>query len=207
MELNEKLQKLRKQRGLTQEELAEALYVSRTAISKWESGRGYPSIDSLKAIASFFSVTIDELLNEEEIPDAAECEPGKEKRCDPGLGLLDCGAAAFLFLPLFGQSAGGSVQEVSLLALTGAPLYLRIVYFAIVAAMIALGILMLALQNSTSAFWTRNKVRLSLAVSALAVLLFIMGRQSYAAASAFIFLAIKGFLLLKTALTRSVSPM
>ena len=49
MEFREKLQELRKQRGLTQEELAEKLFVSRTAISKWESGRGYPNIDSLKA--------------------------------------------------------------------------------------------------------------------------------------------------------------
>lgn len=48
MEFNEKLSQLRKAKGLTQEELAEALYVSRTAVSKWESGRGYPSIDSLK---------------------------------------------------------------------------------------------------------------------------------------------------------------
>jgi DNA-binding XRE family transcriptional regulator len=44
MELNEKLQELKKQKQLTQEELAESLYVSRTAISKWESGRGYPSM-------------------------------------------------------------------------------------------------------------------------------------------------------------------
>ena len=50
MEFNEKLQKLRKEQNLTQEELAEKLFVSRTAISKWESGRGYPSIDSLKVI-------------------------------------------------------------------------------------------------------------------------------------------------------------
>lgn len=54
MEFHEKLQELRKSRGLTQEELAEALYVSRTAISKWESGRGYPSIDSLKEISNYF---------------------------------------------------------------------------------------------------------------------------------------------------------
>ena len=57
MEFHEKLQELRKKKGLTQEELAEALYVSRTAVSKWESGRGYPSIDSLKAIGSFFGMT------------------------------------------------------------------------------------------------------------------------------------------------------
>ena len=46
MEFYQRLQELRKQKGLTQEELADKLYVSRTAISKWESGRGYPNIDS-----------------------------------------------------------------------------------------------------------------------------------------------------------------
>ena len=54
MEFGQKLQELRKQKGMTQEELAQALYVSRAAVSKWESGRGYPNIDSLKAIAKFY---------------------------------------------------------------------------------------------------------------------------------------------------------
>ena len=74
MEFHEKLQELRKNKGITQEELAENLYVSRTAISKWESGRGYPSIDSLKAISRYFSVTIDELICTEEIMIAAKEE-------------------------------------------------------------------------------------------------------------------------------------
>lgn len=74
MEFHEKLQELRKNRGLTQEELAEALYVSRTAISKWESGRGYPSIDSLKEISNYFSVSIDDLLSGEILLSIAEKE-------------------------------------------------------------------------------------------------------------------------------------
>ena len=72
MEFNKKLQDLRKQKELTQEELAEKLYVSRTAISKWESGRGYPNIESLKSIAKFFSVTVDELLSTDEVLTIAE---------------------------------------------------------------------------------------------------------------------------------------
>ena len=58
MEFNEKLQELRKQKGFTQEELAELLFVSRTAVSKWESGRGYPNIDSLKAISKLFFIAM-----------------------------------------------------------------------------------------------------------------------------------------------------
>ena len=72
MEFNEKLQELRKKSGLTQEEAAEMLFVSRTAVSKWESGRGYPNIDSLKAIAKLYNVTIDELLSSDELLSIAE---------------------------------------------------------------------------------------------------------------------------------------
>ena len=74
MEFHEKLQELRKNRGMTQEELAAVLYVSRTAVSKWESGRGYPSIDSLKEISKFFSVSIDDLLSGEKLLSIAEKE-------------------------------------------------------------------------------------------------------------------------------------
>ena len=105
MEFHEKLQELRKQKGLTQEELAESLYVSRTAISKWESGRGYPNIDSLKAISKFFSVTIDELLSGEEVLTIAE-EDQKQKEAhlrDMVFGLL----TAFIAFMVIGRLISG----------------------------------------------------------------------------------------------------
>jgi len=64
VEFHEKLQELRKSRGLTQEELAEALFVSRTAISKWESGASDPSTSNLLTLAKLFNTTAEELLRE-----------------------------------------------------------------------------------------------------------------------------------------------
>jgi len=84
MELSKKLQELRKQKGITQDELAKLLFVSRTAISKWESGRGYPSITSLKAIADLFNISIDSLLSGEELILIAEKENKSKQKalCD-----------------------------------------------------------------------------------------------------------------------------
>ena len=199
MEFSQKLQELRKQKGLTQEELAKSLYVSRTAISKWESGRGYPSIDSLKEIAKCFSVTVDQLLSGEEVLTIAQ-EDQKQKTShlrDMVFGLLDISVVMFFFLPFFGQNIGASVEEVSLLALNEIQAYLKIGYLVFVIATALLGVLTLALQNWDAAFWVKNKSNLSLGLTGLSVLLFIFSRQPYAAAFLFIFFAVKGLLLLK----------
>ena len=199
MEFNEKLQELRKNKGLTQEELAEALYVSRTAISKWESGRGYPSIDSLKEIAKYFSVTIDELLSTDEVLTIAEKDNKQKEKHLKSLvfGLLDISILMFFFLPFFGQKANGVIQEVSLLSLNGIASYLRIVYYAIVISIAVYGILTLAFQNCQKMFWVQNKEKISLILNAVAVLLFIISSQVYAGAFLFIFLVIKALMLIK----------
>ena len=199
MEFNEKLQELRKQKGLTQEELAEFLYVSRTAISKWESGRGYPNIDSLKAIAKFFGVTIDELLSGDELLSIAEEDTRqKEKHFrDFVYGMLDCCVAMFFFLPFFGQTTEGILQEVSLLALDEISPYLRISYFVIVIGIVLSGLLTLGLQNYNGAFWVRHKSKISLALNTVGALLFIISSQPYAAAFLFVLLVIKAVILIK----------
>ena len=199
MEFNEKLQELRKRKGLTQEELAEKLYVSRTAISKWESGRGYPNIESLKAIAKFFSVTVDELLSTDEILTIAE-EDNKRKENrfrDLIYGLLDLSIAMLLFLPLFAEKADGAIQSVSLIALGGVQSYLKIVYLIAVTVMTVMGILTLALQSCQAIAWVKSKTTLSLTLGALLVLLFMISSQPYAAVFAFVLLTIKALMLIK----------
>lgn len=57
------IQRLRKERNLTQEQLAKFIGVSTPAVSKWESGNSYPDIELLPLLADFFNVSIDKLLN------------------------------------------------------------------------------------------------------------------------------------------------
>ena len=199
MEFNEKLQELRKQRGLTQEELADALFVSRTAVSKWESGRGYPNIDSLKVLAQFFGLTVDELLSGDELLTIAEQETTQKafRLRDLVFGLLDCSVATVFFLPLFRQTAGATIQEVSLVSLNGVSPYLKAVYIAVVMAIVLLGVLTLALQNCARPSWVRCKHKLSVLLGTVGAMLFVIGLQPYAATFLFIFLAIKVFLLFK----------
>lgn len=65
MKFNEKLQKLRKEKGMSQEALAYELGVSRQAVSKWENGQVYPETEKLIQLGRLFHVSIDYLLNEE----------------------------------------------------------------------------------------------------------------------------------------------
>ena len=199
MELGEKLQELRKQKGLTQEELAEILYVSRTAVSKWESGRGIPNIESLRAISKYYSVSIDDLLSGDEILAVADKNIKQQESCfrDIVFGLLDCSMIMFLFLPFFGERNGEIIKEVSLLSLSGIAFYVKTIYLLIVFGIIITGILTLALQNINREFRAENRHWFSLILSAAGTICFMMTLQPYAAFFCFVFLAIKSIMFLK----------
>ena len=200
MEFGQKLQELRRQNGLTQEALARALFVSRTAVSKWESGRGCPSIDSLQQIAAYFNVTTDDLLSKNELLSIAQQEQHavKARRMrDLAFGLMDCSFLLLLFVPLFGQRDGAVIRAVSLLSLTAAASYVRIGYFAFVFLSALSGIAALTLQNCTGAVWLKSKRMISVLLSILGVLIFTATLQPYAASFTLLLLLVKGILLLK----------
>ena len=198
MEFHEKLLELRKSKGMTQEELAEALFVSRTAVSKWESGRGYPGIDSLKEISRFFSVTIDELIGSQEIITAAEDDKKAliSRYTSMICNLLDILTAVLLFLPVFGNGTDTPASG-SLFHLTGIQPWLKIVFAVLISIMTLNGICGAVLSHFDRPVWNKHRLVAGMALSVTCVAVFIGTRQPYAGIICFSILVIKTWLIIK----------
>ena len=198
MELGEKLQQLRKQNNWTQEQLAEQLYISRTAVSKWESGKGYPSIDSLKNISALFKISIDDLLSGDELVQLATNENKENVENITGMiyGLLDLVAIAFIFLPFYGNPEGDYIRAVNLIDYKEV-VGLKTIYYILLLSLFGIGAAELGLR-----FFEKTKSmgkvlrRLSVGMHILAILLFSMSRQPYLSTFLFILFLMKGFIAL-----------
>ena len=201
MEFHEKLQELRKSRGLTQEELAEALFVSRTAISKWESGRGYPSIDSLKEISSYFSVSIDDLLSGEQLIFIAEKENKSNLNSvyDLLFGFVDLFSLMLIFLPLYPKPVNGYIYSVNLLGYVDGNTFIIRIYWALFISLTITGIVKILMVYFKFEKGKKAVTFISVGLSIIAVLFLTMAREPYAITVTFLLLLIKGILLYKQA--------
>lgn len=199
MEFGEKIQKLRNQNKWTQEQLAEKLYVSRTAVSKWESGKGYPNIDSLKDIAKLFNKTIDELLSSEEIIDIAKEENTSNIKRTNNLiyGLLDIISILFIFLPLYAQKKEEFVYSVPLMSTNDVSTIIKISYIVILVILSLIGIAELIIQFIDNKKIQRVVNIISLIIESFSVLFFMISRQTYLTAIIFIILTIKIIVVIK----------
>ena len=199
MEFGEKIQKLRNQNKWTQEQLAEKLYVSRTAVSKWESGKGYPNIDSLKDIAKLFNKTIDELLSSEEIIDIAKKENTSNIKRTNNLiyGLLDIISVLFIFLPLYAQRAENFVYSVSLISTNDISNIIKVSYIVILSILSLIGIAELIMNFVDNKKFQRIVNVISLIVETISILFFAISRQTYLTAIIFIILIIKIVVIIK----------
>lgn len=205
MDFGAKIQKLRKENNLTQEQLAEKLFVSRTAISKWESGRGYPSIDSLQAIAKTFSVTVDALLSNEEIINFAKLDSKRSvKKIELTIfGILDMMLLLFIFIPLFSQQNEGQITSVSLLQLTGVSEWIRTIYLIFINCIVVWGMI-----EELTQYFNLEKIfilvqMVSLSLHSILTLLFIANMQPYGAILSFCFLLVKIVIVLKSVTKRT----
>lgn len=193
MELNEKLKLLREEKGITQEELAEDLFVSRTAISKWESGRGCPSIDSLKAIAKYFGVTIDELISSDAIITIAENDTKAKIEGIKNffIGIVDMMTILLIVLPLYPHPVEGFIYSVNLFEYSEATAFNRTMYFVLFISLMLIGIIM-----TVNTLIGKNRIqsiltKVSIIVSVITILFTILARDPYPAVLAFILLMIK----------------
>lgn len=195
MDFGEKLKALRTERGLTQEQLAARLYVSRTAVSKWETGGGSPNLDSLQAVARLFDVSVDDLLSADDLIVLARDERRSTARSSGMLsfGLLDVLAVVFAFIPLYGVDDGSLVRMANL-ADYGASVDFG-ASFAVMAAAVVSLMFMGAVEIVLAAVGSRRAARIvalvGFAVQALAVVLFASTMQPYATTLMFALLLAK----------------
>lgn len=127
--LSEKIYTLRRKNGLSQEQLAEKIGVSRQAVSKWEGGLSTPELDKLRALSECFQITIDELTENQTagVSNDAERENGdsaSHKMGESKIGLYLCFIGAVCLI-LFGvltviyPSSVRQINESSMIALNG----------------------------------------------------------------------------------------
>lgn len=200
MEFNEKLQELRKNKGLTQEELAEALYVSRTAISKWESGRGYPNIDSLKEISNYFSVSIDDLLSGDKLISIAQNENKSNIRniCGFLFGFIDLCSLMLVVFPLYPNTVDGYVYSVNLFAYSQSSIF-SVIYWIMFISLTLLGFIKVLMTKVRPDKNYKLLMEISIILNILIVVFLALRREAYAVTITILLLVIKGFIFIKNA--------
>ncbi len=142
MTLGEKLYELRKKHGLSQEQLAEALNVSRQSISKWEGNVNYPDSDKLIALSDYFHVSLDYLMKADKMNETIriddESQSNQPRKQTPLLaGVTICVASVIgliwfglvsLFLPDSHEQIGAS----SIITLNGTALLVLLFFGALI---------------------------------------------------------------------------
>lgn len=141
MTFSEKLYSLRKSRGLSQEQLAQELNVSRQAVSKWEARYAVPETEKLLAISKFFGVSMDYLMNDDwDTPSPAPTTPGKQ-RLLPGILLCAGGAVCMIvwgLLSILLPRLSGQISASSTVQLDGNAIILILCVAAVIAGAVLL---------------------------------------------------------------------
>lgn len=199
MDFGEKLQQLRKNRGLTQEELAQVLYVSRTAVSKWESGRGHPNIDSLKQISEFFSVSIDDLLSADKLIFIAEKENRENiiSLCDFMSGVVDLFSFVLIVLPLYPNRVQDFIYSVNLIGYTQISCFNLKIYWLLYVGLFVLGVIKLVSTKLKVQRVKKIITPMSVILNIFAVVFLALTREAYAVVVVFLLLAVKVLIGLK----------
>mgnify|MGYP000857208447 CR=1 FL=1 len=142
--LSERIYKFRRKSGLSQEQLAEKIGVSRQAISKWESGTSTPELEKLLALSDCFSITLDELVNQEasEAPlKSRENKASKVAEMKVGIGLCLIGGICLILsgvMMVTSPSATDKLNAASTITLNGSGILLILCVLSMVAGLVVI---------------------------------------------------------------------
>ncbi len=203
----EKLKILRTEKKLTQEQLAEKLFVSRVTVSKWESGRGLPNIDSLKLLADVMQVSVDELLCGSEIISVAQkqIQQSGENFQRFFMALADIMCVLLLFLPLYTDFSDGSFRQVVIYNLHTINAFTKIGHYFFDILISTFGLFEIVIQNIQGSknnqtvqkkpFFPVQTV-ISVLITTFALAWNIVTRQMYVSVFLVFMLAFKFFILI-----------
>ncbi len=175
MEFGDKLKTLREKNGWTQEELGEKLFVSRVTVSKWETGRGLPNLDSLLRLSEICGISINDLISTDKAIECGRNEVKAEKDREKFrfLSILDILTFLLLILPLFRNVQEGTMTSVPLILTPMTNPWLKGILVFLIALGIGLGLIAI-LKNKS--LW-----KVSLGVSGLLAAILILALQPYPA--------------------------
>ena len=198
MEFSEKLQELRRSKGLTQEELADDLFVSRAAVTKWESGRGYPNIESLKDISKYFAISMDDLLSSEKLILIAENEnkTNIKRLYDKLLSFVDLLYLLLIALPIYPKTIGDYVYSVNLWNYGETSKLNLTIYWVLFLCLVLLGVVKLVVKCSDTKAKSALDI-ISFALGVTTVFYLSLAREPYAAAICVMILFVKALLQFK----------
>lgn len=206
-EFGEKLKILRTKKNMTQEHLAEKLFVSRVTVSKWESGRGLPNIDSLKLLAKTMDVSVDALLCGSEIVCVAEKQIFQtgENFQRFFIALTDILCVLLLVLPIYTDFSSATFRQAVIYNLHTVNAFTKAGHYFFDILIVLFGLTEIAIQNvqkiqsiqrGTEKKGFQIQAIFSVLITLAALVWNIITRQMYVGVFLVFMLALKFFILI-----------
>ena len=194
MEVNKKIQKLRKENNLTQDQLAERLGVSKIYVARIENGKILPSVKDIKNIAIILDVNVSDLTSFDDLIFAAESDNYNklDRKTTLFFAILDILSISFIFMPFYVKNN----NAMTLIELKPLSSLLYIAYLVLLIVSFIVGVLEIIFSANNKKNKLKNVKLISVVVYTLSILIFALSKQSYITAFLFLFLMIKILFLL-----------
>ena len=194
MEVTKKIQKLRKENNLTQDQLAERLGVSKIYVARIENGKILPSVKDIKNIARILDVNVSDLTSFDDLIFAAESDNYNklDRKTTLFFAILDILSISFIFMPFYVKNN----NAMTLIELKPLSSLLYIAYLVLLIVSFIVGVLEIIFSANNKKNKLKNVKLISVVVYTLSILIFALSKQSYITAFLFLFLMIKILFLL-----------